>query len=199
MKPNILIGLPTMSQVNTGLLMVILQWVANAGNKYNISIYPTFSVQPVDNARNQIVDEFLKSDCTHLFFVDADTIPPADALDKLLKHDREIVSGLTPIVQHDDSVGFYTVMNCTDLDDKRLEQNQGLKEMKGAGSSCILIKRSVFDKMKQPYYRFLYSDDNGKSTMVSEDIYFMAMALGYGVKAYCDTTVICKHYKPIMW
>lgn len=199
MKPNILIGLPTMSQVNTGLLMVILQWVANASNKYNLSIYPTFSVQPVDNARNQIVDEFLKSDCTHLFFIDADTIPPVDALDKLLSHNKDITSGLTPIVYHNEKDGYHTGMNCTDLEENRVQPNTGLVEIKGAGGSCLLIKRNVFDKMKPPYFRFLYSDDNGKATMVSEDIYFMAMALGYGVKAYCDTTVVCKHYKPIMW
>lgn len=199
MKPNILIGLPTMSQVNTALMIVILKWVANAGNKYDLNIYPTFSVQPVDNARNQIVDEFLKSDCTHLFFIDSDTIPPDDAIEKLMSHNRDIISGLTPIVYHNEKDGFHTGMNCTDMEENRLIPNIGLKKIKGAGASCLLIKKSVFETMKPPYFRFLYADDNGKATMVSEDIYFMAMAIGNGIEAYCDTSVVCKHYKPIMW
>ncbi len=204
--PKILIGLPTMSSIHTYLMVIILRWMHEAYNegKIGMMLYPTLSVQPVDNARNEIVDEFLKSDCTHLLFIDSDTIPPPDALQRLLAHDKPIVSALTPIIEHDQNLenecgGFYKKWNCVGMDDKHVKPDTGLVPIKGAGSSCILIKREVFESMDKPYYRFQYQDDNGKDTIVSEDIRFTIMAISKGFQPYADTSVICKHYKPILW
>lgn len=56
------------------------------------------------------------------------------------------------------------------------------------GCYDILKKLGIFDEHCKVY-----------DPLTIENNYFMTMALGYGVKAYCDTTVVCKHYKPIMW
>ncbi len=205
-KPKILLGLPTMGSVHTLLMVRLLDWMADAQRTgaYNLSVCPTMCVQPVDNARNDIVKTFLESDCTHLLFVDSDTIPPANAITKLLAANKPIVSGLTPIIEHNenrknDSNGFYKKYNCVGQDDKHVETYSGLIPIKGAGGSCILIERSVFEKIEKPYYRFVYQDDSGKEVMVSEDIYFIVKALGAGIQAYADTSVICGHSKPIVW
>lgn len=171
---------------------------------YSLVAYPTMSVQPVDNARNHIVEEFLKSDCTHLFFVDSDTIPPANALKKLLLQDKEIISGLTPIIEHDenkknDSNGFYRKMNVVGENEKFVQEFIGTIPVKGAGGSCILIKREVFEKMEAPWYRFQYQDDNGKPIIIGEDILFTVKAQQLGYKIWADTSLICKHEKPILW
>lgn len=204
--PKVLIGLPTMSSIHIQLAVVIMYWlVQSLQNKdKSISVYPTISVQPVDNARNQIVEAFLEGDYTHLFFIDSDTIPPRDALDKLLAHDKDVISGITPIIDHDegrqnDSSGFYKKWNCVNELDQHVKPNTGVVKVKGAGGSCILIKRHVFEQLEKPYYRFLYQDDNGKPVVVSEDIYFVAKALGKGITTYADTSIICQHYKPIIW
>lgn len=202
-KPKVLIGLPTMSSVHVLLMVTIMSWLTDAFQMGDMSVgvYPTMSVQPVDNARNQIVDEFLASDYTHLLFIDADTIPPPDALRKLLAHDLPIVSAITPIVELDENSNmFYRVWNCVGLDDKHVKKNEGLKEIKGAGSSCILIKREVFEKMEKPYYRFLYTQSlGGQDKIVSEDIHFVVKAINAGIKPYTDTDIICRHYKSTMW
>lgn len=206
-KPKILIGLPTMGSVHTFLMVDILSWLAQAQREgdINISLYPTMCVQPVDNARNEIVEEFLKSDCTHLFFVDSDTVPPQDALKRLLAHDKDIVSAITPIIEHDparqdsDSGGYYKKWNAVDWEDKFTEPKQGLISIKGCGASCILIKRKVFETMPKPWYRFLYKDDRGKDIFMGEDTHFIAKALGLGFKAYADTDIICSHQKSILW
>lgn len=204
-KPKILIGLPTMGSLDTLLVIVILKWMAEAQQgAYNLSVYPSMSVQPVDNARNHIVEEFLKSDCTHLFFVDSDTIPPANALKKLLLQDKDIISGLTPIIEHDanrknDSNGYYRKLNVVGMNDKFVEPYIGTIEVKGAGGSCILIKREVFEKMEPPYYRFQYEDDNGKSVVIGEDILFTIKAKKLGFKIWTDTSLICLHNKKIPW
>lgn len=213
MKTKVLIGLPTMSSVHTFLMVYILKLVMKAQDeqKFGVSIYPTMSVQPVDNARNEIVEEFLKSDCTHLFFIDSDTIPPEDALEKLLALDTDIATGITPIIELDenrinDSSGFYKRSNILGIDDKLVEPDTGIQDAKAVGGSCVLIKRAVLEKLKKPIFRFVYKDCHpegvyfgGTKDMMSEDYYFCAKALGEGFKIKCDASVIARHQKSVLW
>lgn len=205
-QPKVLLGLPTMGTINTYLVIAMMHWFADSvktGDK-SILVYPSINVRPHDKARNHIVEEFLKTDATHLFFIDSDTIPPPDALDKLLKADVDIISGITPIIEHDpmranDSSGFYKKWNCVGTDDQLVKPNSGIVPIKGAGGSCILIKREVFEKIKAPWYKFVDKDDTGKEVEISEDIYFIINAISHGFNPMCDTSVIAKHEKPILW
>lgn len=205
-KVKIFIGLPTMGELNTYTVVSIMTYFTNSVHRgdMDMMVYPTVGIRPHDRARNTIVEEFLKTDATHLFFIDADTVPPPDALDKLLKADKDIISGLTPIIEHDpnranDSSGFYKKWNCVGEDDQLLKPNMGIVPIKGAGGSCILIKREVFEGMEYPWYKFATEDDNGKKVEISEDIYFVIMAISKGFKPFADTSVIAKHSKNILW
>lgn len=206
-KPHVLIAVPTMGNINTLLVVMITKWIAEAYNSkdYNVSFYPSTCVSPVDRAREEIVEEFLKTDCTHIFWIDSDTVPKKDALRKLLERDEPIVSGITPIIVYDenrrdsDSNGFYKRWNCVGMDDVHVKPNTGVRYIRGAGGSCILVKREVYEKLEKPYYKFVYEDDNGKPTTISEDIYFIMKAITSGFKPLCDTSVIAGHYKSIFW
>jgi len=207
-RPKILIGLPTMGSIHVMLAVIIMSWLAKAHKegKYSLSVYPTVAVQPVDNARNEIVREFLKGDCTHLLFIDSDTIPPMDAIDKLLALNQPIASGITPIIEmNEETKEFYRKWNCVGLDDNHVKPNTGVLPIKGAGSSCIMIKREVYEKLSDPWYRFVYEDDNGKKTfkgeplIISEDIHFIMQAISKGIPVYADTSLICQHYKSTIW
>lgn len=206
-KPKILIGLPTMGNIHVMLAVRIMAWLSQAQQKGNInmSVYPTMNISPVDQARNNIVEEFLVGDCSHLLFVDADTIPPQNAIEKMLAADKDIISAITPIVEYDDkrkdsdSNGYYKKWNCVNEGDVFVHPNTGILPIKGAGSSCILIKRAVFEKMEKPWYRFLYKSDEGRDIVVGEDIHFMLKAIAAGFKPFCDTSIICTHFKQIGW
>ena len=78
--------------------------------------------------------------------------------------------------------------------------NTGMVKAMGAGSSCILIERKVFESIEAPWYRFYYTKTNkGEDAIVSEDIYFTARALEKGYETWADTSIICKHAKQTMW
>lgn len=200
--PKIFIGIPTMGTVHPILMTVILGWMADAfqSGDYDIMIYPSINVQPVDNARNAIVKTFLETDATHLFFIDSDTIPPLSALRRLLAHDKPVMSGLTPIVELDEKTGdYWRKWNCVDSTDQFMQPNTGVRICKGSGGSCIMIKREVFEKMTAPWYRFEYKSDQGKDIMVGEDIYFIVNALSKGIHTYADTSILCQHEKKCMF
>lgn len=204
--PKVLIGVPTMGSMHPLLTAIILKWCVTAlqNKDKGVSFYPTVGVSPTDQARNEIVETLLSSDFTHLLFIDSDTIPPIDGLDRLLAHKKDIVSGITPIIEHDkdrknDSSGFYKKWNAVTLDDKHTEPYKGLIRIRGVGSSFILIKREVFEKMPKPWYRFKYEDDSGKPIVVGEDIHFIIKAIALGYMPYADTDIVCGHHKGIIW
>lgn len=194
---KVFIGIPTMSSVHTFLMSRIVKLFTD--QKVSLQMYCTINEQPVDNARNKIVDEFLKSDCTHLFFIDSDTIPPEDALYKMLELNKDIVSALTPMIRMSPTThDYFREWNCVGMDGKHLQPDTGVVPILGAGASCFLIKRKVFD-MPKPYFRNTYADDSGRDVFIGEDIYFMTKAHQNGYKAYADTSIICNHNKSTLW
>lgn len=216
-KFRILVGIPTMGSIDSTLVSHLIKW-AKDFEKTQIGFYFTYKVAPVDRARNEIVQFFMRNrrlkdgspiePFTHLFFVDSDTVPPADAVKKLFSHDKEIVSGVTPILHYDKQKAVWgTLDNCFIKQDRdaegkiirtyAVERDSGLQEIIKCGGSCLLIKREVFEKLEKPYFKFLYNDEGTEHTQ-SEDLYFCNKAREAGFTIWCDTSVICNHHKSVV-
>ena len=78
-----------MGWLHVGLLENLIGWLRD----YDTILYVPSGLRPIPYARNHCVKAFLASDCSHLWFVDADTLPPPDALDNLLSADVDAISG----------------------------------------------------------------------------------------------------------
>lgn len=207
---NVLIAVPTMASIHALLTQRLLFWSKRPG----VHFYFTYLISPVDHARNQIAEFFLNSRSkegipfTHLLFIDSDTIPPFDALERLLSHDKDVVSGMTPILSYKkDGSGYETYDNCfvaLKRDDNGkvtethiAERNTGLQKIFRCGGSCLLIKRHVLKEIPVPHFKFI-SNEAGTKQSVSEDIYFCDLLNEHGFELYADTDVCCEHYKHIM-
>lgn len=86
---KIFFGLPTVTGLNTALLINLFGWARNPDilPMYHFAIEKRFH----DNARNNLVNEFLATDCEWLAMIDEDVCPPPQFLD-LIKHNKSIVS-----------------------------------------------------------------------------------------------------------
>lgn len=189
---KILVSIPSYNfSVNPLIVNRILKWHSD----FYVGFMPIVGIQPVDEARNKMVEEFLKTDCTHLFMIDDDTIPPDNAIERLLNLDLDVVSGLTPII--DGKEGKITKYNAVDVTDKQIAPKTGLHRSRGVGASCLLVKREVFEKIKRPWFRFIYKDDKGNDCFVSEDIYFISLLLQAGITPMVDSEVVCQHFKRV--
>lgn len=206
-RTRILVGVPTMGGINAELVSRLILWAKNFPRGV-VNFYFTHKVSPVDRARNKIVDYFLShADLTHLFFVDSDTVPPTDALEKLLMMETDIATGLTPMVYLDKEKNvwgtFYNAfIPITDAEGKFIRtENPPLDgkvhEVRKCGGSCLMIRREVFDKLERPYFRFIL-DDTGIEHTKSEDIYFCDTAREKGFKVMAHTGIICNHHKEVM-
>jgi len=152
-------------------------------------------VSPVALARNKVVEAFLKSDCDKLWMIDSDTIPPADALEKLLEVDAAVVTGITPILKREGTHNNVYARNGTgELVPIEVPTGKTFK-IDACGASCLLIDRSVLKKMDAPWFAEMWSQDN---THVSEDIFFCNSMKEQGIEIVAHSQVVCQHVKEVL-
>lgn len=153
-------------------------------------------VSPVAKARNRLVEKFLATEDTHLLMLDADTVPPPDGVKKLVDADRDIISGMTPVIQENE------IFSNVWIDGKQLALNDvafkdpnGLIHAQGVGASFILIHRKVFEKLEAPYFYDLWSKEG---QYISEDIEFCNRAKEAGFDILVHAGVRCRHFKSVL-
>lgn len=168
------------------------------------------------SSRNIIRDYVLRNNYDYFLSLEQDVIPPRDVIERLVSHKKEIVSGVVchnkggrirPMVYvqmskeefeyvkahpeqfprtnedfkkyGDDSAMVYKQLDLSDVESPKL-----IPDVKMSSLSCLLISRSVLDKIKFRY---------DKNLTAFDDWWFFKDALGLGFKAFCDTSVKCKH------
>ncbi len=171
---------------------VSMEWAESYKNLVHPPAFRTYTRgQPIDAARNTLVQKMQESNCDWIFFLDSDIICPPDIIQKLLSHRLPIVSGLyytrhapvNPAMWTDagDKAHFVSITRF---------QVGNLVEAHVIGMGCCLIHRSVFDKIEKPYFKWTNGFvENG----ISEDFYFCNKAREAGFHIFVDTTMQCEH------
>ena len=137
----------------------------------------------VTRARNKLLKVFLDSDCSHLFFIDADIeFAVADVL-RLVESNQDVIVGAYPMktVMLENLVGrsnlslrdielatAHYVVNIKFKDEeakaiKSVELHNGLIELLDAGTGFMCIKREVVEKMIQAYPETEYYQTEGNN------------------------------------
>jgi hypothetical protein len=136
-----------------------------------------FNESLITRARNYLVDEFLRSDFTHLLFIDSDIcFDPQDVL-ALIALDKDVIGAPYP----KKSINWRNIalaltknptMNAGELDtltgDYVFNPVPGTKsfrvteplEVMEIGTGYMLVKRQVFDKFKESYPTLTYKPDH---------------------------------------
>ena len=184
-KRKIFVATPMYGGMCTGQYCKSSADLAILSSKYGMDVrfFYLYNESLITRARNYLVDEFLRSDCTHLMFIDADIgFDPDDviALSVIAEtgSDKEVVCGPYPkkciswekIKKADDRgfadkdpqqlekyVGDY-VFNPTDGQDS-IALNEPVEVLEG-GTGFMIIQRGVFEKYKKAYPHLSYKPDH---------------------------------------
>ena len=139
--------------------------------------------------RNQIVEQALAHDCTHLIMMDTDQTFQADTIPRLLAHRKPIVGCMIcrryppfePLL-FTGEIGRYTrTEGWTEGD---------LVEVDATGTGCIMFDMQVFRKMPRPWFKFRHLE-TGEG--IGEDIGFCHDLKEAGYKIFVDTSIQCGH------
>ena len=169
-------------------------------------------------ARNKTVVEFLRSDHPWLMWIDTDMGFPADIIDQLVDAadptERPVMGGLcfaSREVEPDGVGGFHTFPvptvydwhvnpdgTCGFLPRRNYEKNTVIK-VSATGSACILIHRSVFEKIRElegeHWYDPLTIVETGAE--LSEDLSFCTRVTKAGFPVHINTAAKTTHFKPV--
>ncbi|MGI9136143.1 MAG: hypothetical protein ACR2JS_03665 [Candidatus Nanopelagicales bacterium] len=130
-----------------------------------------FNESLITRARNALVHQFLKTDCTHLFFIDADIRFNAADVIPMLEADKDVICGIYPKKEinwgsvkramdagvTDDQLKYHTgsfVVNLVGYAGEVTVPVNEPVEIWNGGTGFMIIKREVFEKLldKVPSY-----------------------------------------------
>ena len=147
-----------------------------------ISVLPVVIEQCyLHEARNKLVRVALESRADYVFFMDDDLVFPADALERLVAHDKDIIGP----VYCQRNPPHVTLGNPLDAD-----VHFGLGKMNYIPGGLMLMKIRIFSKMKPPWFKFKWRSDKATKDnpdgTIGEDVGFCWHAREKGFEVWCD-------------
>jgi FkbM family methyltransferase len=163
----------------------------------------------VARSRNVLTESFMRSDCTHMLQIDSDLVWSVQHILRLLSHDVPVVGGLYPKKQDGPNEWVLNVLPSPQPEPTAA----GLQAVRYVGTGMILVKREVFEQMRERYPESRYREDYGSRQMgfeywpmgvyrpnpndegryLSEDWYFCQRWLDMGGAVYADLQVMLRH------
>lgn len=126
----------------------------------------------------------------YLFIVEDDSMFHPLTVINLLKHDKDVVAGLCPSRTPPFNAYIYNKGDERGLTRRKItDADSGLIKVDATGMGGILIKMSVFDKLKKPYFEIAFKDE----VEWGQDILFNKKLIEAGIEVFCDTDVPIWH------
>lgn len=136
-----------------------------------------FNESLIQRARNYIVDEFLRSDCTHMIFIDADIGFNAIDIIAMLALNKDIIGAPYPKKSINWRNIKKAVIKNPEITEQELEKVSGdivfnavagtqsfnisdPVEVLEIGTGMMMIHRSVFEKFKKAFPQYEYTPDH---------------------------------------
>lgn len=223
-NPSVLIATPMYGgmctlQYTSSLINALLD-LQNHNIQANYIFLENESLIP--RARNSLTHEFLKSEFTHLMFIDADIEFESDSIRKLLSNDKDVVCGIYPkkylnwerikeeaklANRFDDLESIAADLVWNPITDGFYDA-KGLSEISHGGTGFMCINRCVFEKLKSSvkkyYVDFVELANQGYTyefwkTRIdqgfyhSEDWTFCEEWRNHGGKIYADLSIELRH------
>ena len=199
---SVLIGMPVHGQINARTAMSLIRTVsecAKLGVKLEVEFIIGCSV--VTMARNRVVDSFLKTDYSRLFWIDSDIgWRPEDFLRLLALTEKvDVVGALYPMKSQD-------VIVPTAFDRRtEFDMNEfGLLHANGLGLGFCVMKREVVEKVAATKTKVIdrlggiemadvFRLDTFKGYFRGEDMAFFADIREQGFAVWVDPTIRVQH------
>jgi hypothetical protein len=178
-KNKLFVATPMYGGMNHGLYAKSCLDLQTLMMRYGVDIKFSFLFNEslITRARNYLTDEFLRSDCTHMLFIDSDIhFNPQDVL-ALMALDKELIGGPYPKKSINWGNIAYAARKHTEMEPRELENLVGeyvFNVVKGTqqfsvteplqvleiGTGFMMIKRNVFGKLEKAYPQLRYKPDH---------------------------------------
>jgi hypothetical protein len=141
----------------------------------------------ITRCRNELVDVFLKSDYTHFLSIDDDIIFQVEDVMKLLKADKEVIGATYRLKKEPVEYVVNALPGITSTTE--------VSEVAVIGTGLLMIKRKVFDALKEAYPEYNYVSDTGNNKGQPMFSYFN-VGIREG-RTFSEDWCICDDYRKI--
>jgi len=187
MNFKIAIGIPNYGTITTKTALCLMRMMRLPYNFEPIGQYGAY----VSENREKIAKTAIDYKFDYLLFIDHDIEFNPDLIVEMLNENKEIIGGMynyrwlpkKPMVKF--FKGKKTVNEINQIPSKPFK-------VAGIGAGFLLIKMSVFDKIKPPYFPMLY--DKEGMVIRGEDIAFCEKARDAGIDIWCYPLSGLKHH-----
>ena len=201
---KLFIGIPTYDGKLSIKLAYSLAQLMPAAMRHGISIRlgHVSGCSIITMARNRLVDEFLKTDCTELLFIDSDVIAQTEDILRLMAQsgDKDVTAGNYPRRAKDKK--FFMDLYFDEKGD--LEFDGSMMRINRVGTGFMLIRRHVIETIAAKSELYLSSDGSGQvasvfdfkiqdGNFVGEDYSFCDKARAEGFKIWTDVEISLPH------
>lgn len=184
---------------------VVPEWafcVANLHPPMNYNVrWAIIKYQPVDMARNNLIEMARKENSKYIFFLGDDVTVPPETIRQLLfnmEHNPKMaVCGAVychkshpnaPMVFRGNGIGPYWDWKVGEL-----------FQISGIGMDATMIRMSALDSLKKPYFRTVDSIQDmmegvNRAESWTEDLYFCKKITDAGWEVWADGSLICTHW-----
>ena len=228
-KPSLMIATPMYGGMCTGHYVSGLLGTLNKMRSIGVPVYwaQIMNESLITRARNELTRLFLEKGFDYLMFVDADISFDGHAIATLMAADRDIICGMYPKKEIDwkrveaaakdgkenlADYGGAFVFNM--VNEKAETDHEGCIEIRHGGTGFMLIKRRVFEILKDqvPTYRtssfkdpetgefvkpltheFFATSIDDNNTLLSEDYHFCELWRKHGGKVYANPFIKLEH------
>lgn len=185
MKNKVMVGVPSGDLVQARFVSSLVGLLATSIPDTHVFYCNHISSRITEN-RNGLVKMAQEQGNTHILFIDSDMVFPPQGLGELLAHDKDIV-GATACHRKEGEGKAIGIP--VDMDKPFHVGTERLVKMQIMGLPFTLIRMSVFDKLRKPYFAEPF-DDQGE--LVPEDNYFYINCARAGFDIWCDNALSMK-------
>lgn len=195
-KPKIAVCVPTRGLIHAR----VAEWLLSFDARSFIPFFIFVIDLPMPDCREVLADKFLETSADYLFFLDDDTLPPLDCIEKLLAADKDIATGITwnkIADEHNRPMIGYQNPISGNIQWSMQWVYPDLFQVDGCGLSNCLIKRKVIEGMSKPRFDWNWKFTNHLGAITDiyqgEDIFFCLKAKAAGFEVWCNSDVRCQH------
>lgn len=193
-RKKIAIAMPVYNSIPSNCFANFIKFCGEISQGYN---YTTLIVDStiVSQARNVLIESFLKTDADYLLFLDSDMIVSASQIHAMILTDKEVISALAFSRGKNCIPSFRVMQNNEHFPVKNYPEN-ALIEVSSVGMACCLIKRKVIEDLIAKKKDGILFDIKLKSVgmALGEDIFFCDLLRKNGCKIFVHTGIIAQHF-----
>ena len=188
-SPNVLIAVSAIGPVS-------YEWACNYADIWERRPAGTSRMRlppyVIDQSRETGAETAVGNRFKWIFFLDSDVLPPPDVINRLIAHNKPIVSGfysrrhppIYPLLLRktsDNPIKFDLIRDFTP---------GTLVEVDACPAGCMLVSTDALRKIPKPWF---YWSSGRAIDGVGEDYFFTQKAQMIGFKVYVDTAMKCRH------